>query len=663
MNRINVFVRRQRIKKLENWTMRAILFEAFFVMMFPGLAAAGVFVGIVTWFLRVQTDTKFKIRSLNFDVPIAIFVVFGVISVFMSPAKSFPLIYNYCALMGVYVLSYFLVGQNIRTPEQIKTFAKAIAASGFFVVLYGYFQYFFGIDPTDIKWVDPEAFPELKTRIFSTLENPNILAGYLDVLICLALGLFAKVKGRYQKAVIVAAIVMLLFCLVLTYSRGAFVAIAIIFLIYGILYDIRILIAFVLAVALAFYGDQNFTDRIFSVFNSTDTSEGLRIGIWISTIAMIADHPFIGIGWGAYKFIYPQYNYYLYDTSNIIYHAHNLYLNTAAEVGIVGALAFFWYFFGTMFSSLTLRKNKNYEKIKNGIRDVIYPIIAERFVKVFLNGKFLQTLANAKSLLMLRMADLSEKIMDLVSFTPSEKEMRRAGKKDEDITDEEISDEGQFFDAEKLSDEEKNFGVEKNPDEKKSDEPELVHHEELKWSSPPLSETLSDDDKKSLLEKNSGAEKVSDETKTFDAEKIIAAVKADEENKNLSEKNSDVEEVPDDTKTFDAVKNPEEKIPDVEKVSDETKISTDKKSDDDNKMDLQKFASDDVFGADFNIQRAMHIPDENIIGGLRIGIGLAFLSMALNGVSDHLLFNVSSSVLMWQLGALSGAINLLPNKK
>ncbi len=619
--------------------MRAILFETFFVMMFPGLAAAGVFVGIVTWFLRVQTDTKFKIRSLNFDVPIVIFILFGVMSVFMSSAKSFPLIYNYCALMGVYILSYILVGQNIRTPEQIKIFAKAIAASGFFVVLYGYFQYFFGIDPTDIKWVDPEAFPELKTRIFSTLENPNILAGYLDVLICLALGLFARVKGRYQKAVIVAAMAILLFCLVLTYSRGAFIAIAIVFLIYGILYDIRVLAIFVLALALIFYGDQNFTDRIFSVFGSTtDTSEGLRIGIWISTIAMIADHPFVGIGWGAYKFIYPQYNYYLYDTSNIIYHAHNLYLNTAAEVGIVGALAFFWYFFGTMFSSLTLKKNQNYEKITAKVRDVIYPFIAEKFVQVFLNGKFLQTLANAKSLLMLRMADLSEKIMDLVSFTPSEKEMREAGKKDEDITDEEISDEVQFFDLEKVE------SKEKISDKKKSDEPELVHHEELKWSSPPLSETLSEDEKKSVEEKISDeiktpVEKVSDDTKTFDAEKIIAAVKADEENKIAEEKISD------------EIKTPAEKIPD------------EKKSGDDNKMDLQKFASDDVFGADFNIQRVMHIPDENIIDGLRIGIGLAFLSMALNGVSDDLLFNVSSSVLMWQLGALSGAINLLPNKK
>ena len=44
---------------------------------------------------------------------------------------------------------------------------------------------------------------------------------------------------------------------------------------------------------------------------------------------------------------------------------------------------------------------------------------------------------------------------------------------------------------------------------------------------------------------------------------------------------------------------------------------------------------------------------------MKFGIGLAFLSMALNGMSDDLLFNIQSSILMWQLGALSAVINIL----
>ena len=95
--------------------MRAILVETFFLALFPSIAAAAVLVGTVAWFFRLQIDNRFKLRSLNFDIPAAIFIICGAISVFNSPARSFELIYNYCAIVGIYALSYILVGQNISS--------------------------------------------------------------------------------------------------------------------------------------------------------------------------------------------------------------------------------------------------------------------------------------------------------------------------------------------------------------------------------------------------------------------------------------------------------------------------------------------------------------------------------------------------------------------
>lgn len=510
--------------------MRAILLEAFFVAIFPGVASAAVMVGIIAWFFRLQIDSKFKMRTLPFDIPAAIFFTLGAISVFCSSARNFELIYNYCGIVGIYFLTYILVGQNIRTPEQVKMLAKALAASAFIVVMCGYFQYIFGVDISDMKWVDGEAFPELRKRVFSTLENPNILAGYLDVMICLALGVFAKITGHTRKIIFIVAIAMLTACLAMTYSRGAFLTLAIIFVVYGFLQDWRILILFALLTGLIIYNDANFLNRILSVFTeTTDSSEGLRIGIWVSTISMIADHPFIGVGWGAYKAVYPQYNYYLADPDIVIYHAHNLFLQTAAEVGIVGMLAFFWYFFGTMFMSLALGKNERYEKIKNGTANTFREKIYLRLANVFVTSNFLQTLARSKSLMSNRLADFFNSVMDKFSFGSKEK----------------ISDET----------------------EKKSDA-ELVHHEEMKWGK--------------------------------------------------RKKNSD--------------------------------------KDDDDKMDLQRFAERDIQA---ELHEKIFIADTKIVEGLRLGIGLAFLSMALNGMSDDLLFNIPSSILMWQLGALGAAINIM----
>ena len=44
------------------------------------------------------------------------------------------------------------------------------------------------------------------------------------------------------------------------------------------------------------------------------------------------------------------------------------------------------------------------------------------------------------------------------------------------------------------------------------------------------------------------------------------------------------------------------------------------------------------------------------VEGLSTGLGLAFISVALNGLTDHLLFNIPSSMLLWMLAAVIAAV-------
>ena len=535
MNRISDLSQRKKIRDVENWMMRVIWIEGFFLALFPSIATFALMVGVILWFLRLQVDKNFKLRSLPYDLPMILFVIISAASVFFSPVKSFDLTYNFLILAGTYILTYILIGQNIRTAEQIKFFVKAIGASAVFVVLCGYFQYIFGVDIADMKWIDGEAFPELRKRIFSTLENPNVLAGYLDVMICIALGILAKFGDKKQKILLVVAIVLMAACLAMTYSRGAFLTMAIVFVIYGVIQDWRILILFTVLIALLFYGDTTFSTRIISIFTETlDSSEGLRIGIWVSTIPMIADHPFIGVGWGAFKYIYPQYNYYLADTSITIYHAHNLYLNTAAEIGIIGALAYFWYFFGTMFMALNLSSNRRYTIITSTAEFISIKIF-EKLNSLIPTNAFLKWLDNLKENFKRRLRIFANKILNKLGM----------GKSEDD--------------------------TEKNAKTKDRRDPNLVHHDELKRSS-------------------------------------------------------------------------------------RKKKSSDK---DDDKFDIQKFAEI------ANIPTAKEIAElknKNFVEGVQFGIGLAFLSMAINGFADNLLFNIQSSMLMWQLGALAAACQSLEIK-
>ena len=328
-----------------------LLAEVFFLPLSPSAATVALLVGIAGTALRFYVDKEFHFRHLRFDVPAVLFVAISGLSVLSSPDRGFSF-YNYYNLVGVYVLTYLLIGQNVREPWQMKSILRMACAAAVIVLLYGYYQFLFGIDISSMKWVDGDAFPELRKRVFSTWENPNILAGYLDIIICLAFGLFMKCRDRERRILLGAFMLAAAACLAMTYARGACLVIAVILAGYGALRDRRVLAACVVVIALLFAVDPMLYERITSVFTKVDTSTEMRLAFWESTVAMIQDHPFLGIGWGAYWMVYPEYDFYLQGANVLIVHAHNIYLNYMAEIGIPGAVAFFWFFFGTMVMAL-----------------------------------------------------------------------------------------------------------------------------------------------------------------------------------------------------------------------------------------------------------------------------------------------------------------------
>lgn len=349
---------KRRALSHDRWKRRAtaiawygLLAEVFFLPLSPSVATVALLIGIAGTVMRFYVDKEFHFRHLRFDVPAVLFVAVSGLSVLSSPDRGFSF-YNYYNLVGVYVLTYLLIGQNVREPGQMKSILRMACAAAVIVLLYGYYQFLFGIDISSMKWVDGDAFPELRKRVFSTWENPNILAGYLDIIICLAFGLFMKCRDRERRILLGAFMLAAAACLAMTYARGACLVIAVILAGYGALKDRRVLAACVVVIALLFAVDPMLYERITSVFTKVDTSTEMRLAFWESTVAMIQDHPFLGIGWGAYWMVYPEYDFYLQGANVLIVHAHNIYLNYMAEIGIPGAVAFFWFFFGTMIMAL-----------------------------------------------------------------------------------------------------------------------------------------------------------------------------------------------------------------------------------------------------------------------------------------------------------------------
>ena len=363
------FQERRRILRRRRWggrmarmMMYAVIAEAFLIPLAPLAAMVALLLGCGAMLLRLRIDRSFRLRRLPYDAPALLFVVIGLLSVAVAPDKAFSF-YNFYHLVPIYALTYLLAGQTLRKTRELQRVAAAMALSAALVILYGFYQFIFGIDISSMKWVDGEAFPELSKRVFSTWENPNILAGYLDIVACIAVGLI----GVLQRGWRILAILLLaatLACLGMTYARGACLVVAVVLAGYGALRDWRILLGIVVVGAGALLVDPVLADRLLSVFTRVDTSSEMRIAFWESTIAMVMDHPFLGIGWGMYFMVYPEYDFYLQGAPVQIVHAHNMYLNYAAEIGIPGALSFLWFFFGSLVLALRVpRKTPPWEAV------------------------------------------------------------------------------------------------------------------------------------------------------------------------------------------------------------------------------------------------------------------------------------------------------------
>lgn len=304
---------------------------------------------------------------------------------FMSSlASSHPLFSTFSWLynVGMYGAVYFLTYRYLREPHQWRIFLRFLMVAAVLVCAVGIYQYMTITMELLSQWVDAEHFPLLKRRMFSTLQNPNLLGQYL--LIILSVGGTGVFQGLREKrwrllAWMVPACILFLICMTLTYSRGIWLSFMAVVVYWGIAVDRRLLLSLLIIPIILFGYHGEVASRLWSLFNGTDTSASLRWALWDSTTYMIAEFPILGIGWDAFKFEYPHYNYYIQSPHVIIYHAHNMFLNILAEIGIPGALFYFSAIYGHAVHALRLPRATISNIVKYGICAVVVGVTVSGF--------------------------------------------------------------------------------------------------------------------------------------------------------------------------------------------------------------------------------------------------------------------------------------------
>ncbi|QPN61158.1 putative bicarbonate transporter, IctB family [Synechococcus sp. CBW1002] len=204
------------------------------------------------------------------------------------------------------------------------------------------------------RWADPNSVASGTVRIYSTLENPNLLGGYLLPILPLAIVALLRWPGLARKLYALASLVLGASALVLTYSRGAWMGMVASLAVIGLLLAIRqtqtwpllwrrlfpllLLGGGALILVLLVTQVEPLRVRAMSLLvGREDSSNNFRINVWLAALDMIRDRPWLGIGPGntAFNLIYPLYQQPKFNALS----TYSIPLELAVEAGIPGLLA------------------------------------------------------------------------------------------------------------------------------------------------------------------------------------------------------------------------------------------------------------------------------------------------------------------------------------
>ena len=191
-------------------------------------------------------------------------------------------------------------------------------------------------------------FPQAPALANRETINPNILAGVLVMIIPLGLALAMR-RGwvnRWWGLLLWAPVLLMVNALVLSQSRGSWLAlVAALLLLSWLFWPRRVMVlvgaAVVVGAALWWQGNARYVlDH--DLVQSAQASLLRRLDIWRLSLQMVAEQPFTGIGLGTYEQTFTARfpNLPLIGGRLAPPHAHNLFIQVALDLGIPGLLAY-----------------------------------------------------------------------------------------------------------------------------------------------------------------------------------------------------------------------------------------------------------------------------------------------------------------------------------
>lgn len=361
------------INSAAKWGLSPMLIAAFYFIA-PFVFAVGMvdfiylpqlaFIEITTslllllWLLKRGREGGLLILKNSLNLPVFIFILWSFASLLYAHN-------SYEALLPIIHLTasatlFLLIINEIREERDKTLLLSAIFAAGYLTALLGTFQYLSGFD-----WIYQASPPA------ATFGNKNLAVHFIVLTLPLSLPLFINSQNKLRPWIISLMWASMVTFLIYTRTRAGWLAFLAesIFIVGIMIWDYRktgtlkywdrnkslaIGTAILLILLMVNFTPEGFkwsfgkiAGRTESIIDPEDLGASWRRGTWRATIEMIKDSPWIGIGLGNLKIIYPIYhnkvpNNRPYDEHERVRDAHNDYLQALAEMGIIGVLVIGW---------------------------------------------------------------------------------------------------------------------------------------------------------------------------------------------------------------------------------------------------------------------------------------------------------------------------------
>lgn len=318
-------------------TLAIVMVAIILLSLFP-VAGYLAIVVLLSHFIR---RNKFgKLFEVIRSDPALIFLLasFGLSSLFSAHyLATLPAL----AVFGLQVCLYLVIRNSIKERAQNLSLIRYMLISGFFVSVIGILQYYFASHMVP-GWIDKTLYNNIPNRAFSTLYNPNVLGSYLIVIISVALTGFLCTEKKRSRLLSSAIIIVSFLCMMLTFSRGAWLGLAVSIAIIFVLGKERpyILSMIGLTILVAVPEFPKILSRINLDFLSNDSSNIYRRYLWKLAEQTFTENPILGTGVGTFGFSLPSHTK---AAGYLVSHAHNIYLQILAETGLFGFISFFGY--------------------------------------------------------------------------------------------------------------------------------------------------------------------------------------------------------------------------------------------------------------------------------------------------------------------------------